>query len=474
MILLTGLYVWLAWKQGLLLFLPAGAPAGLTNQPRSAEASATVTPTYNPLPTQPLANQATSAPPPEFMASLRQGLVVLAFDEGGYTHLFAFQPGEQPFKRLTNGPWRDITPAISPDGSRLAFASNRDGSFDLYLLELTSGEISRLTDTPQYEASPSWSPDGLWLAYESYIDNPQSGGDLEIFIKPIDDSVEPIQLTFHPEADHSPTWSPQGRKIAFVSTRNGDSDIWLADLDAVDERFSNLSHNRDAEEYHPAWSPDGAKLTWSSLSSEGIQDIYLFDLAQPDLRPKRLNNGDWSAWSPDGAVLMTSLQTPNREYLSAFSLNQHELSLPALALSGSLAGLDWGLGHPAINLAVNPPQGLASIAQTTPTPLWQALLTPQGESPRLGLSALHDIQAPDPRLQDSVDESFNALRQRVAYEAGWDLLSNLEQASKSIFCGDTRLQKHSICYNAANSSQTNFTNWHDHRTEFFPFGYSGH
>ena len=133
---------------------------------------------------------------------------------------------------------------------------------------------------------------------------------------------EPIRLTLNSEADHSPTWSPQGRKIAFVSTRSGDSDIWLADLDAVEERFTNLSQNKTAEEKHPAWSPDGNRLSWASTSAEGIQDIYLYDLTQPDLRPTRLNNGDWSAWSPDGAALLTSLATPNRIYLSGFSLIQ--------------------------------------------------------------------------------------------------------------------------------------------------------
>jgi TolB protein len=348
--------------------------------------------------------------------------------ENGYTHIFAFKPGQQPFTRLTNGPWHDITPAISPDGTKLVFASNRDGFYDLYLMDLATGEVTRLTATAAYDASPSWSPDGLWLVYESYVEESDGGGSLELFIKPVDASVEPIRLTTNEEADHSPNWSPQGRKIVFVSTRSGDSDIWLADLDAVDDRFTNLSHNKYAQENHPSWSPTGEYLTWSGISAEGIQDIYLFDMAQPDLQPQRLNSGNWSAWSPNGATLVTSIQTPNRDYLSGFSLSQHSLSLGALALDGPIAGMDWASSPFVGILTTNPPVSIAAAAMLTPTQPWQPLITPQGEKARLGLSRLYDVDAPDPRLADQVDESFNALRLRVARETGWDFLSNLEQA----------------------------------------------
>ena len=73
-----------------------------------------------------------------------------------------------PLTRLTAGDWDDITPAASPDGEKIAFASNRNGFWDLYLLDLSSGDVTQLTDTPEYEGAPTWSPDGSFLAFEAY------------------------------------------------------------------------------------------------------------------------------------------------------------------------------------------------------------------------------------------------------------------------------------------------------------------
>jgi hypothetical protein len=92
-----------------------------------------------------------ASPPPISTLTLNQGLILLALDEGGNNHLFAYQPQESgagqplPLTRLTSGPWDDLNPAISPDGQTVAFASNRSGYWDIYLLDISSGGITRLT-----------------------------------------------------------------------------------------------------------------------------------------------------------------------------------------------------------------------------------------------------------------------------------------------------------------------------------------
>src|SRR6185436_16299055 len=100
-----------------------------------------------------------------------QEVVIFSYEEDGYAHLFAYIPEKMPLLRITSGAWDDITPSASPDGEKIAFASNRNGYWDLYLLDLASGETSQLTDTPDYEGAPTWSPDGAFMAFEAYIDD---------------------------------------------------------------------------------------------------------------------------------------------------------------------------------------------------------------------------------------------------------------------------------------------------------------
>ncbi len=412
-------------------------PTSATSTPRWTHLPITDTPVEATATMEPSTSTATlpaDSPTPYVVAHLEDGLILLALDDGGDTHLFAYQPqagGSSqplPLARITYGPWDDITPALSPDGGRLAFASNRSGYWDLYLLELSSGMITRLTDTPAYDASPAWSPDGQWLAYEAY-QNEQ----LDILILSTTTPGEPIPLTNHPAADHSPAWSPQGRQIAFVSNRTGEDEIWLADLDLAEEqRFANLSQEPMGDNRHPAWSPDGSFLVWSS-DLDGVRTLTIQTITPPADSPSNpavtrthLGSGDWAVWNADGSSLLALVETPQQTYLTAYSVHSPGLVLPPLVLPGASSGLAWG--SVALPLPLRDPYRQA--AQLTPTPLWQAVLTvePDDSGGRYLLAPLTGVDAPEAVLHDRVDESFQALRAKVATESGWDFLAALENA----------------------------------------------
>src|SRR3990172_7683998 len=177
-----------------------------------------------------------------------QEVVIFSYEEDGYAHLFAYIPEKLPLTSITSGDWDDITPAAGPDGEKIAFASNRSGYWDLYLLDLAAGDVTQLTDTPEYEGAPTWSPDGVFMAFEAYVDD-----NIEIVVGPADNPLDDsVQLTNSPASDHSPAWAPGGRQIAFISTRSGNSEVILADLDRTDNnRFQNLSNTELASESHP-------------------------------------------------------------------------------------------------------------------------------------------------------------------------------------------------------------------------------
>lgn len=357
---------------------------------------------------------------PAAQVTFEGGLLILAIQEGPFSHLFAYNPQTLPLTRLTAGSWSDTHPALSPDGQTIAFASNRAGQWDLYLLHLQTGETQRITNTPEYDSAPSWSPDGRWLAYETYLEN-----NLEIYIRPIDNSQAAIRLTEDPAADYQPAWSPQGRTIAFVSTRNGQTDIWHADLDKIEGRFSNLSSNSRISESHPVWSPDARYLAWAG-EQEGQRAIYIWDSTTPTQMAHARGSGDWAAWSPTGNQLSVRLSLPNRTYLTAYSLNTPQLFIPPLALDGQINGITWG----NINLPNPPPAGYANAIGITPTALWQPALRPAENllPGRQQIVPLQDVIAPNPQLNDLVNESYEAMRITLAAQIGWDFLGSLENA----------------------------------------------
>ncbi len=395
--------------------------------------TATLSPTADPLqPTATLfvvAPQSTPinalTPNAEAQSGLaKEGLIILSMRDGARAHLFAYHPLFLPLTRLTDGDWDDITPSVSPDGSRIAFSSNRSGHWDLYILNVQTSQVTQLTDTSEYDASPSWSPDGQWIVFESYV----PAGNLEIIVRSVTDpAADPIQLTDNPAADHSPVWSPGGREIAFVSSRTGNDEIWMARLDNLDERFIDVSGNASSSDLHPAWSPDDRFLAWSADTEDGNRSVVIWDREKPDFPPLALGNGTWPTWSPDGSLVISQVSAANQAAVSSYRVDGSGLAYPLTNLPGMLYGLDWKAGALTGLLQT---YHLPANAQAPAAALWQAVLDvyPAPVNGRVGVIELLDLLVPYPYLSDAVDESFNALRQQVAQEAGWDVLANLQNA----------------------------------------------
>jgi len=336
------------------------------------------------------------------------GMLVYTSRRDGRTHLWALTPGDAAPVQLTFGDWDDRDPSVSPDGTRVAFASRKGGGWDLYVLDLVSGLVSPLTETAGYAGHPTWSPDGRWIAYEGYRD-----GDFDIWIHPTDGGQPDIQLG-HTGMDISPAWDPMsGRRIAFISDANGFPDVFLANLDDPDERFVNLTRSRGAGFSDPAFSPDGNHLAYSRRL-DGIQSIVVQALTDAQQTVRVVGPGEDAAWSPDGGVLLAVLVSPTQQQVVSYLVRQ-DGALPAgLALTGSVSGLDW--------VATGLPDSLPAAEAPGETVAAPAA----GE--RLTLVDLLGISAPRPSLIQGVSGAFADLRLRVATESGWDFLGTLENA----------------------------------------------
>ena len=348
------------------------------------------------------------------------GAVVLSMSDGENYHLFAYHPQFLPFTRLTNGPWDDINPVISPDGRRVAFTSRASGFWDIHLLDLSTGQISQITNSADYEGSPTWSSDGQWLAYESPRD-----GNLEVFLLSLGEpDQEPIQLTQGEGMSYSPSWSPGGREIAFISTRTGEPEVWLAKLDQVEDRYTNLSRNSETDESHPVWSPDGNRVAW--VSNDGNQDVIVIWDAQNRETSSRENvPGSWPAWDPTSQNIVTTVSSPNHTDLAIFSIRDNRLVVPQANLPGSIAGISWIPGSQAVNL----PRYMTA-ANMAPTPVLYEQKPTQAPGPggRKGVLPLKNVDAPYGFLQDLAIESYESLRKSTGVKTGWDFLAQLENA----------------------------------------------
>ena len=115
-------------------------------------------------------------------------------------------------------------PAFSPNGKQIAFASSRDGDFEIYAINADGTNVRRLTKSPGLDMRPAWSPDGKQVAFTSNRD-----GNYEIYVMNAD-GTNVRRVTNHAERDDYATWHPDGKRLAIVSERSGKFDLYLVDV----------------------------------------------------------------------------------------------------------------------------------------------------------------------------------------------------------------------------------------------------
>ena len=136
----------------------------------------------------------------------------------------------------------DQLPVWSPDGTKIAFQSDRDGVGEIFVMNSDGTNQLNVTNNPAADGWPCWSPDGTKIAFVSSRD-----GDMEIYVVNADGSGL-TKLTDNSAWDGGPTWSPDGTQIAFQSKRDGDYRIYLMDADGTDQ--TRLTSEKSS---YPVW-----------------------------------------------------------------------------------------------------------------------------------------------------------------------------------------------------------------------------
>lgn len=198
--------------------------------------------------------------------------------------------------RLTRRPGQDRFPMWSPDRSRIAFGSQVPPGFDpwnLWVMNADGSDVRQVAENIVAKSSRQWTRDGKHIVYTATV-----GGSMDILSVDVD-TRRVTRLTTSPADDRDPSLSPDGREIAFSSTRDGNEDIYVMRRDGSGARRLTTNAGRDL---NPVWSPDGRTIAFTSRR-DTLQDVYVMS---PDgSNARRLTTGarvtrDPLRWSPDG------------------------------------------------------------------------------------------------------------------------------------------------------------------------------
>jgi Tol biopolymer transport system component len=231
-----------------------------------------------------------------------------AFDpaNGRSADLYSTRASGDDLRQLTeSGSRRDICPAISADGTRVALCSDRTGSYEIWTMKANGKALAQLTSLGGYSVFPDWSPGGDRIAFtHGTPDNPDVTG---IWVA---DSATGAAQRLVPAAtapglwaDAYPAWSPDGTSVLFVRQRlNEDGppfpiegQLWLYELGTG--TATQLTTDSTVKDQVPDWSPDGSRIAYGA-----DDDVWVINADGSG--PANLTHSDaaefGAAWSPRG------------------------------------------------------------------------------------------------------------------------------------------------------------------------------
>ncbi len=196
-------------------------------------------------------------------------------------------------------------PALSPDGTKIAYASLRDTLYsEIYVMNSDGTAAKRLTNITTGDSfGPVWSHDGKRIAFYAFgLTNPSRNPEVWVM------DADGANLKRIVEHGLHPAWSPNDRQFAFASNRDGVFEIYTMNSDG--SNVHQLTKGA-GESSNPAWAPDGAAIVFSSEGAAGRRALFLVGADGSDMHRmafSKIQDFCFPSWSPDGQrIIFTAL-----------------------------------------------------------------------------------------------------------------------------------------------------------------------
>lgn len=239
--------------------------------------------------------------------------LALVAKSGAYDHLLILEARRNKTIRKLKITLDGVaTPAWSPDGSKLVFTGYDGGVSDLFVINADGTGLIRLTNDKYADLHPAWSPDGSTIAFTTDR-GPETDFDRLTFgnyrIALLDVGTGEIRSLDHMDVGKNinPVWAPDGRALAFVSDRDGVSDIYLYEL-ANNEIYQLTNVTTGIAGFTPlspvmSWAPKSDRIAFMYYE-DGAYDVYLLD------NPRSLKTVPWQPQPPADSVGIIAAVTP--------------------------------------------------------------------------------------------------------------------------------------------------------------------